>query len=74
MGRNDHDPRLGLYGTSYIPAYGAIQPRNPHASYLQAEGALDSLKPELVFSHVLERLEASALLRRPVEPVRSSGE
>jgi hypothetical protein len=34
---------IGLYGTSYIPAYGAIQPKNPRAVYLQAEGTLDRI-------------------------------
>jgi ADP-heptose:LPS heptosyltransferase len=36
-------PAVGLYGTSYIPAYGAIHPRNPSALYLQVEGALDGI-------------------------------
>lgn len=36
-------PVIGLYGTSYIPAYGAIQPKNPRAIYLQAEGTLDRI-------------------------------
>lgn len=31
-------PAVGLYGTSYIPAYKAIQPVNPNACYLQVEG------------------------------------
>jgi ADP-heptose:LPS heptosyltransferase len=39
-------PVVGLYGTSYIRAYGAIQPRNPRAVYLQAEGALDGIPTE----------------------------
>jgi len=41
-------PTIGLYGTRYLPAYGAIQPRNPRAIYLQAEGALDMIPPEAV--------------------------
>jgi len=45
-------PTVGLYGTSYIPAYGAIQPRNPLACYLQVEGGLDSIGPEQVFAAV----------------------
>ena len=33
-------PTVGLYGTSYLPAYRAIYPENPQAVYLQAEGPL----------------------------------
>jgi ADP-heptose:LPS heptosyltransferase len=36
-------PVVGLYGTSYIAAYHKIQPLNPNAEYLQAEGALDRI-------------------------------
>jgi ADP-heptose:LPS heptosyltransferase len=36
-------PVVGLYGTSYIAAYDKIQPVNPNAVYLQAEGALDRI-------------------------------
>ena len=42
---------VGLYGTSYIPAYAAIQPVNPRATYLQAEGGLESISPEEVLAH-----------------------
>jgi hypothetical protein len=45
---------VGLYGTSYIPAYGAIQPVNPRAVYLQAEGPLDGIAPAAVL-HALAR-------------------
>jgi ADP-heptose:LPS heptosyltransferase len=45
-------PAVGLYGTSYIPAYDAIQPRNPQAIYLQAEGPLDRIAPEAVLAAV----------------------
>jgi hypothetical protein len=31
-------PSIGIYGTTYAPAYGSIQPFNPRAVYLQAEG------------------------------------
>src|SRR5262245_59752710 len=37
---------VGLYGTTYIPAYSAIQPVNPRAIYLVAEGTLDGIPPE----------------------------
>jgi hypothetical protein len=47
-------PVVGLYGTRYIPAYGAIQPENPRAVYLQAEGTLEGILPEAV----LEQVEA----------------
>lgn len=43
-------PVVGLYGTSYIPAFGAIQPVNPRAVYLQAEGGLESIAPEAVLA------------------------
>jgi ADP-heptose:LPS heptosyltransferase len=39
-------PVVGLYGTSYIPAYRAIQPLNPRAVYLQTEGGLESIQAE----------------------------
>jgi ADP-heptose:LPS heptosyltransferase len=54
-------PTVGLYGTSYIPAYGAIQPVNPRAAYLQAEGALDRIPTAAVIEwlrHVLAAGEA----------------
>src|SRR5205807_9035599 len=38
-------PTVGLYGTSYLPAYHRIQPVNPRATYLQAEGSLDRTPP-----------------------------
>jgi ADP-heptose:LPS heptosyltransferase len=47
-----HVPTVGLYGTSYIPAYGAIQPQNPRAVYLQAEGPLDGILPTSVLEGV----------------------
>ena len=47
-------PAVGLYGTSYIPAYSAIQPVNPNARYLQAEGSLDRLSPGSVLEAVRE--------------------
>jgi ADP-heptose:LPS heptosyltransferase len=39
-------PTVGLYGTSYTPAYDAIQPANPNATYLQAEGGLERITPD----------------------------
>ena len=45
-------PAVGLYGTSYIPAYGAIQPQNPNATYLQAEGALDGVSLDAVLAAI----------------------
>src|SRR5947207_3382822 len=33
-------PTVGLYGTSYAPAYAALHPHNPIATYLQVEGPL----------------------------------
>jgi SAM-dependent methyltransferase len=47
-------PVVGLYGTTYIPAYGAIQPMNPQATYLQAEGSPNLIAP----SQVLEALHS----------------
>jgi ADP-heptose:LPS heptosyltransferase len=48
-------PAVGLYGTSYIPAYGAIHPKNPNASYIQVEGAVDGISPEQVLAAVAAR-------------------
>jgi ADP-heptose:LPS heptosyltransferase len=45
-------PAVGLYGTSYIAAYKAIQPVNPKAVYLQAEGALDRISVDEVWNAV----------------------
>jgi ADP-heptose:LPS heptosyltransferase len=55
-------PVVGLYGTSYIPAYGAIRPVNPRAVYLQAEGGLESIQPEDVAAAV--RAAAHGLMAR----------
>jgi ADP-heptose:LPS heptosyltransferase len=41
-------PAVGLYGTSYIPAYSNIQPVNPRALYLQAEGPVAAIPPDAV--------------------------
>src|ERR1051326_5302388 len=43
---------VGLYGTDYIPAYEAIQPHNPQAIYLQAEGSLQHIAPSSVWEAV----------------------
>lgn len=45
-------PTVGLYGTSYIPAYGAIQPWNPRARYLQTEGGLEAISPVEVLAAI----------------------
>lgn len=49
-------PTVGLYGTSYRAAYGAIQPQNPRATYLQVEGTLDRIQPEQVWEQVAKRI------------------
>jgi hypothetical protein len=41
-------PVVGLYGTSYVPAYEKIQPLNPNAVYLQVEGTLSSISVDAV--------------------------
>jgi ADP-heptose:LPS heptosyltransferase len=45
-------PAVGLYGTAYLPAYEQIQPLNPSAIYLQAEGSLAPIPPEAVAAAV----------------------
>jgi ADP-heptose:LPS heptosyltransferase len=39
---------VGLYGTDYIPNCKAIQPDNPRAVYLQADGAVDGISVDAV--------------------------
>jgi ADP-heptose:LPS heptosyltransferase len=56
-------PTVGLFGTSYIPAYSAVYPYNPRAIYVQAEGPLDLIYPEPVLQSV-----AQLLSRRPAGP------
>ena len=54
-------PVVGLYGTSYIPAYDKIQPVNPNAVYLQTEGSPAGINPQQVIAaldQVLERYAA----------------
>lgn len=48
-------PAVGLYGTSYIPAYDRIQPVNPNAVYLQAEGGLAGIAVDGVIA-TLDRM------------------
>jgi ADP-heptose:LPS heptosyltransferase len=48
-------PTVGLYGTSYIPAYSAIQPRNPHAVYLQTKDTLEGISVDDVLAAVRGR-------------------
>src|SRR5262249_3866653 len=43
-------PTVGLYGTDYIPAYTSIQPVNPNAVYLQAEGPVSQVTVEEVLA------------------------
>lgn len=49
-------PTVGLYGTSYIPAYKAIQPQNSNAIYLQAVGAPGQISPQLAAQKVLSQV------------------
>jgi ADP-heptose:LPS heptosyltransferase len=59
-------PAVGLYGTSYIPAYEAIQPENPNALYLQAEGPVAGIAVRSVveaIERVSERAESLARAR-----------
>jgi ADP-heptose:LPS heptosyltransferase/SAM-dependent methyltransferase len=50
-------PAVGLYGTSYIPAYGAIHPKNLKATYLQVEGKLDRISAQAVWECVRTKTE-----------------
>jgi hypothetical protein len=73
-------PAVGLYGTSYIPAYGAIHPRNPRATYLQVEGDLQSIDADHVYEAVkltIGRAHASlplneTVLKKPHAPTKSN--
>jgi ADP-heptose:LPS heptosyltransferase len=49
-------PTVGLYGTSYIPAYEAIQPKNPNALYLQTKGDLSGIIAEAVVRCVRHKI------------------
>jgi ADP-heptose:LPS heptosyltransferase len=49
-------PTVGMYGTEHIPMNEAVQPCNPRAIYLQAEGSVGELPPELVLSAVRQQL------------------
>jgi ADP-heptose:LPS heptosyltransferase len=53
-------PVVGLYGTSYIAAYEAIQPRNPRAIYLQTEGTLGTITPTAVRDAVRQAMAGPA--------------
>jgi ADP-heptose:LPS heptosyltransferase len=50
-------PTVGLYGTDYIAAYEQIQPCNPNAVYLQAEGSLERIAPATVVESVRMKAE-----------------
>jgi hypothetical protein len=84
-----HAPVVGLYGTSYIPAYAAIQPQNPHAFYLQADGPVAGIPHEAVMRCVERHLEGAdrpasrelalvqsrpLALRQPLAPTSRSAE
>jgi SAM-dependent methyltransferase len=49
-------PVVGLYGTAYIPAYSAIYPRNPNATYLQAEGPTERISAREVLEELKKKL------------------
>jgi ADP-heptose:LPS heptosyltransferase len=51
-------PTIGLYGTSYLPAFGAIQPKNPNAVYFQSESNVDEIPPERVVEALQRRRDA----------------
>ena len=52
-------PTVGLYGTSYIAAYEAIQPVNPQARYLQIEGPVSGIPVEAVLAALEDCLQSS---------------
>jgi hypothetical protein len=52
-------PTVGLFGTSYVPAYSTIYPVNPRALYVQAEGPLEHIHPEPVLEAVSQVLARS---------------
>lgn len=64
-------PAVGLYGTSYIPAYEAIQPKNPNATYLQVEGRPDGIPPEAVWNCLKEKFGAQAEGRNEPHTLRN---
>jgi len=47
---------VGLYGTDYIAAYEKVQPVNPLAVYLQAEGCLERIAPAAILSALEQTL------------------
>jgi ADP-heptose:LPS heptosyltransferase len=52
-------PAVGLYGTTYIPVPQAVQPVNPRARYLTAQGVLAGIPVEEVLLHVSSIVTAS---------------
>lgn len=56
-------PAVGLYGTQYIPRPEAVQPANPHARYLQAEGSLGRIPPEAVLAALRDVLAREERVR-----------
>jgi glycosyl transferase family 9 (putative heptosyltransferase) len=55
-------PMVGLFGTSYVPAYSALYPDNPHGIWLQAEGALEGIRPETVLQAVAQILRRGGVV------------
>ena len=58
-------PAVGLYGAAYIPRCAAVQPENPHATYLEAENDLASLTPERVLAACRDRPHRLVTTRTP---------
>jgi hypothetical protein len=54
---------VALFGTEYVAAREAVQPHNPRAVYLQAEGALEHIAPEAVLQAVSRQYETADTLR-----------
>ena len=58
-------PAVGRYGAAYIPRCAAVQPENPHATYLEAENDLASLTPARVLAACRDRADRLAAIRTP---------
>jgi ADP-heptose:LPS heptosyltransferase len=54
-------PAVGLFGTSHTPARAAVYPYNPSAMYVQAEGSLAAIPPEVVLESVEQVLARTAV-------------
>jgi ADP-heptose:LPS heptosyltransferase len=55
-------PMVGLFGTSYVPAYSALYPESPHGVWIQAEGPLELIRPEAVLEAVAEIVSRSGVM------------